>query len=58
MDLTVKELAARERVHELTVRRWVRTGIVESRRTPGGQIRIVAPGPETRAPDRPPVYKR
>jgi len=40
---TVKELAARERVHERTVRRWVEKGAVEVRRTPGGSIRITDP---------------
>jgi excisionase family DNA binding protein len=40
---TVKEFAARERVHERTVRRWVEKGAVEVRRTPGGSIRITDP---------------
>ena len=40
MDLTVKEFAARERVDERTVRRWILKGAVEYRRTPGGGIRI------------------
>ena len=39
-DLTVKELAARERVVEKTVRRWIDKGAVVIRRTPGGGIRI------------------
>lgn len=39
-ELTVKELAARERVHEETVRRWIGKGAVSVRRTPGGGIRI------------------
>lgn len=39
-ELTVKEFAARERVHEMTVRRWIRQGTLQVRRTPGGQIRI------------------
>lgn len=42
MDLTVKEFAARERVDERTVRRWILKGAVEYRRTPGGGIRIRA----------------
>lgn len=40
MDLTIKEFAHRERVHERTVRRWIEKGAVEVRRTPGGGIRI------------------
>ncbi len=40
-DLTVKELAAREDVHVMTVYRWIAKGAVEVRRTPGGGIRIV-----------------
>lgn len=40
-ELTVKELAARERVDERTVRRWIDKGAVQVRRTPGGGIRIV-----------------
>lgn len=40
-EMTVKELAARERVHEMTVYRWIAKGAVEVRRTPGGGIRIV-----------------
>jgi DNA binding domain, excisionase family len=42
-DLTVKELAARERVGERTVRRWIEKGAVTIRRTPGGGIRIPCP---------------
>ena len=42
MDLTVKEFAARERVDERTVRRWIMKGAVEYRRTPGGGIRITS----------------
>lgn len=41
MEFTVKELAARERVDEKTVRRWIQKGAVEIRRTPGGGIRIM-----------------
>lgn len=48
MELTVKEFAAKERVHEMTVRRWIREGSVDVRRTPGGQIRIL----ERRTSDR------
>lgn len=44
MELTVKELAARERVGERTVRRWITEGKVPVRRTPGGGIRIVEAG--------------
>ncbi len=40
VELTVKEVADLERVHERTVRLWVAAGRVPSRRTPGGQIRI------------------
>lgn len=40
MELTVKEYAARERVDERTVRRWIVKGAVDVRRTPGGGIRI------------------
>jgi excisionase family DNA binding protein len=39
-ELTVKEYAERERVHEQTVRTWIRKGAVPVRRTPGGGIRI------------------
>lgn len=41
MELTVKEYAARERVTELTVRRWIAKGALDVRRTPGGGVRIV-----------------
>lgn len=47
-ELTVKELAARERVHEQTVRLWIRKGAVDVRRTPGGGIRIVERRSEVR----------
>ena len=39
-EFTVKEYAARERVDERTVRRWIVKGAVNVRRTPGGGIRI------------------
>lgn len=39
-ELTVKELAAAERVTERTVRSWIAKGAVDVRRTPGGGIRI------------------
>lgn len=39
-ELTIKEFAAQERVHEQTVRRWIAKGAVEVRRTPGGGVRI------------------
>jgi excisionase family DNA binding protein len=48
MELTVKELAAKERVHVRTVRRWVQIGAVDYRRTPGGQIRIIDGGQNKR----------
>ena len=41
-ELTVKEYADRERVHEETVRRWIGKGAVPIRRTPGGGIRIAS----------------
>lgn len=41
-ELTVKEYAAAERVHERTVRRWVEKGAIPVRRTPGGGVRIQA----------------
>jgi DeoR/GlpR family transcriptional regulator of sugar metabolism len=42
MDYTVKEYAAKERVDERTVRRWIEKGALDGavRRTPGGGIRI------------------
>ena len=45
-DFTVKEYAARERVDERTVRRWLLKGAVYYRRTPGGGIRILGESPE------------
>lgn len=44
MELTVKEMAARERVDERTVRRWIAKGAVSVRRTPGGGIRVLPDG--------------
>lgn len=44
-ELTIKEFAARERVDERTVRRWIEKGAVSARRTPGGGIRIPDPSP-------------
>jgi excisionase family DNA binding protein len=41
MELTIKEYAAVERVHERTVRRWIEKGALAIRRTPGGGIRIL-----------------
>jgi len=41
MELTIKELAARERVDERTVKTWIKKGAVTIRRTPGGRVRIV-----------------
>lgn len=49
-ELTVKEFAARERVHEQTVRDWIRKGAVPVRRTPGGGIRIIDRRCEGRTP--------
>lgn len=43
-DYTVKAYAAREQVSERTVRRWIQKAAVDSRRTPGGRLRVVAPG--------------
>ena len=40
MELKIKEFAARERVNERTVRRWIARGAIEARRTPGGGVRI------------------
>jgi len=39
-ELTVKELAAVERVSERTVWNWIAKGAVPVRRTPGGGVRI------------------
>lgn len=39
-ELTVKELAASERVTERTVWNWIAKGAVDVRRTPGGGVRI------------------
>lgn len=39
-ELTVKELAAEERVTERTVWNWIAKGAVDIRRTPGGGVRI------------------
>jgi len=44
IELKVKEFAALERVHEQTVRDWIRKGAVTVRRTPGGGLRIVTEG--------------
>ena len=41
VELTVKEYAARERVTEGTVYRWIDKGAVMVRRTPGGGLRII-----------------
>lgn len=49
-EITVKELAQRERVHEMTVYRWIAKGAVDVRRTPGGGIRILDRRSEARAP--------
>lgn len=40
-ELTVRELAEKERVTERTVRTWISKGAVDVRRTPGGHIRIL-----------------
>lgn len=42
-ELTVRELAERERVTRRTVYHWIEKGAVNVRRTPGGAIRITAP---------------
>ena len=42
-EFTVKEFAAKERVDEKTVRRWIVKGAVDVRRTPGGGVRILEP---------------
>lgn len=42
-ELTVKELAAEERVTERTVWNWIAKGAIGVRRTPGGGIRILPP---------------
>jgi excisionase family DNA binding protein len=39
-ELTVKELAAVERVSERTVWNWIAKGALDVRRTPGGGVRI------------------
>lgn len=41
LSLTIKEYAAREKVDERTVRRWIAKGAVEIRRTPGGRPRVL-----------------
>lgn len=40
-EFTVKEYAYREKVSVVTVRRWIKKGAVEIRRTPGVGIRII-----------------
>jgi excisionase family DNA binding protein len=40
-EFTVKEIAARERVTERTVRRWIEKGAVVVRKTPGGGVRVL-----------------
>lgn len=40
-ELTVREFAEQERVTERQVRRWIKSGAVAVRRTPGGGIRIL-----------------
>jgi excisionase family DNA binding protein len=40
-ELTVKELAERERVTRRTVYHGIEMGAVETRKTPGGGVRIV-----------------
>jgi DNA-directed RNA polymerase specialized sigma24 family protein len=42
-EFTVKEYAYREKVSVVTVRRWIKKGAVEIRRTPGVGIRIILP---------------
>ena len=36
-----KEFAAQERVTARTVRRWIEKGAIDTRRTPGGGVRIL-----------------
>lgn len=50
-ELTPKEYADRERVTRRTVYTWIEKGTVDTRRTPGGAIRIL----EREAPAREPV---
>ena len=49
-ELTVKEYAERERVHEATVRRWIEKGALQIRRTPGGGIRVPVRSADTSGP--------
>ena len=46
-ELTVKELATRERVTVRTVRNWIAKGAIDFRRTPGGGVRIPSYGEQT-----------
>lgn len=48
-ELTVKEFAAKERVDERTVRRWITKGAVDVRRTPGGRVRVLDQAGQSRA---------
>jgi len=50
MEFTIREFAARERVDESTVRRWIRKGALEVRRTPGGGVRIRAEASSSSGP--------
>ncbi len=45
--LTVKELARLKRVHEQTVREWIKRGLVQAERTAGrrGNWRVKRPQP-------------
>ena len=40
MELTVKEYAELERVTTRTVYNWIDKGVIDVRRTPGGEFRI------------------
>lgn len=41
VEFTVRQFAEREQVTVVTVRRWIEKRAVQTRRTPGGGIRIV-----------------
>lgn len=49
-ELTVRELAERERVTKRTVYNWIEKGAVEHRRTPGGGLRILTPAAKSAEP--------
>ncbi len=41
VEWTVRQYAEREQVSPLTVRRWIVKGAIQTRKTPGGGIRII-----------------